>query len=100
MRFRIRFKLSIVTAILLVVGALTAATLVSVWLIGSRAAEETARTLFAAVAQSTRHGVDRQMRQTLSLASLGAAQRELTTVGDASLDTRVLPFMLAALAEE
>ncbi|MCR6632782.1 MAG: hypothetical protein NVV74_23595 [Magnetospirillum sp.] len=100
MSFRIRFQVSIVTAILLIITAMTAATLVSVYLASDRTARETAGQLFARVADAAHAGIDRQVGQTLALADLGAALPGTESLGAQGADTPALPFMLAALAQE
>ncbi len=97
MRFRIRFQVSIVSAILLIIAAMTAATLGSVHMASTRAAQDSAEHLFQQVAQGARASIDRQVGETLSLATLGAARPDIAGVGGDGLDFAPLPFMLAAL---
>lgn len=96
---RIRFNISIVTAILLIITAMTMATIGSVWLVSSRTAEQTAGQLFDNITGIARERLDRLMGEVLILASLGAAQDEMRGVTGNGLDTPALPLMLTALKE-
>ena len=73
MAFRIRFQVSIVTAILLIIAAMTASTLTSVYVASTRTARETAVRLFEQVSQGAVARIDRQVGQTLALANLRRA---------------------------
>jgi len=99
MHMKIRFNIGIVTAILLMITAMTAATLASVWLVSSRTAEETAGHLFSSVTSTARERFDRLMGEVLVLASLGAAQDvKIEELGN-GLDMPLLPLLLTALDE-
>jgi len=97
MHFRVRFKVSIVTAILLIIAVMTFATLGNVWLVSSRTAEKTAGRLFESVTQSARQRLDRLADGILSLANLGATQARVTTISGNGLDAPSLPLLLTAL---
>lgn len=99
MAFRVRFQVSIAATVVLIIVALTSATLGCLYFVSSRVAEETAGTLFDAAAQGAYERIDNQMGRTLSLASLGAVQRGLDTVEGDGLDAPVLPFLFTVLAE-
>jgi len=99
MRFRVRFKVSIVTAILLIIVVMTLATLGNVWLISSRTAEKTAGRLFESVTQSAHQRLDRLADEIFMLANLGATETRMTTVSGNGLDAPPLPFLFAALKE-
>lgn len=100
MTFRIRFQVSIVTAILLIIAAMTAATLTSVYVASTRTARETAVRLFEQVAQGALSRIDHQVGQTLALANLGAAQTGMFGVDGNGLAAPTLPFLFAALDQE
>ncbi|MGC2854987.1 HD domain-containing phosphohydrolase [Novispirillum sp. DQ9] len=102
--FKLPFKVSIVSAILLIVAAITGTTLITVWVASSRAAEETARNLFSGVAQGVYERLDRQVGQTLRLAELGAVQTAIappaaTDAADGA-DIPTLPFLFSGLAND
>ncbi|MBL4614434.1 MAG: cache domain-containing protein, partial [Magnetovibrio sp.] len=96
---RIRFNISIVTAILLIITAMTLATIGSVWLVSSRTADETAGQLFDNATGIARERLDRLMAEVLMMASLGAAQHEMTEVTENGLDAPAFPILLTALEE-
>ncbi|MGE5517379.1 MAG: HD domain-containing phosphohydrolase [Bacteroidota bacterium] len=100
MQFRIRFQVSIVTAILLIIAVMTAATLTSVYVASTRTARETAVRLFEQVAQGALARIDRQVGQTLVLANLGAALPGMTGVSGDGLGSSALPFLYSALEQE
>jgi len=97
MHFRVRFKVSIVTAILLIIGVMTFATLGNVWLVSSRTAEKTAGRLFESIIESSHQRLDRLADEILSLANLGATQARVTTISGSGLDAPSLPLLFAAL---
>lgn len=96
---RIRFNISIVTAILLIITAMTMATIGSVWVVSSRTAEKTAGRLFDNVTGIARERLDRLMGEVLVLASLGAAQEDVTNDVGNGLDAASLPLLLTALEQ-
>ncbi|HLO78991.1 MAG TPA: cache domain-containing protein, partial [Magnetospirillum sp.] len=98
--FRIRFQVSIVTAILLIIAAMTTATLGSVYLASTRTAHEAAEHLFEQAAQGAQARIDRQVGLTMALANLGAVQAGMTGVSGSGLEAPALPFMFAALEQE
>ena len=100
MSFRIKFQVSIVTAILLIIAAMTGATLVSVYVATTRTAHQTAEHFFAQVAQSARARIDRQVGQTLLLADLGSVQAGMDGVTGNGLSSPALPFLFNALTRE
>jgi HD-GYP domain-containing protein (c-di-GMP phosphodiesterase class II) len=99
-RFKIRFHVSIASAILVIIVALTLATLGSVYVASSKAAKETAEALFSGVAQSAQERLDRLVGSTLKLAGLGASQPRLGALSESGLDFPALPVLHAALAED
>jgi len=99
MAFKVRFQVSIAMTILVIIVALTAAIVSSLYLVSSRVAEETAGQLFSAVADLLYERIDNQMGWTLGLARLGAAQQGLNPVKGHGLDAPILPFMFTALDE-
>ena len=99
MAFKVRFQVSIAAAILLIIVALTAAIVSSLYLVSSRVAEETAGQLFSAVADGLYERIDNQMGITLALARLGAAQQGLAAVQGDGLNAPILPYMFTVLAE-
>jgi len=100
MKFTVRFQVSMAATILLIIVALTAATLGSVYYASSRAAEETAGKLFRAAAQRAFERIDSQMGRTLALAGLGAAKPAAAAGRADGLDAPELPFVFTALAED
>ncbi len=100
MAFRIRFQVSIVTAILLIIGAMTAATLVSVYVASTRTADETAAHLFSQVARGAHASIDRQVGQTLALANLGAVQTGMDGIDDNGMASPAMPFLFTALQQD
>jgi HD-GYP domain-containing protein (c-di-GMP phosphodiesterase class II) len=99
-RFRIRYQISIASAILVIIVALTLATLASVYVASSKAANESAEALFGAVSQGALERLDRMVGATLKLAGLGAAQPRLGTLSETGLDFPALPILHAALTDE
>lgn len=100
MAFRIRFQVSIVTAILLIIGAMTAATLTSVYVASSRTADETATHLFSQVARGAHASIDRQVGQTLALANLGAVQPGMNGIDGNGMASPAMPFLFTALQQD
>lgn len=100
MAFRIRFQVSIVTAILLIIGAMTAATLASVYVASTRTADETAAHLFSQVARGAHAGIDRQVGQTLALANLGAVQPGMNGIDGNGMASPAMPFLFTALQQD
>lgn len=100
MAFRIRFQVSIVTAILLIIGAMTAATLASVYVASTRTADETAAHLFSQVASGAHAGIDRQVGQTLALANLGAVQPGMNGIDGNGMASPAMPFLFTALQQD
>ncbi|CAA7613860.1 HD domain-containing phosphohydrolase [Magnetospirillum sp. UT-4] len=100
LRFKVPFQVSIVSAILVIVVALSAATLGSVYVASSKTAEETAGQLFAGVARTAQERVDREVGDTLKLAGLGASQPFFGALSEQGLDFPALPLLYAALADD
>lgn len=96
---RIRFNISIVTAILLITTAMTLATIGSVWWVSARTAEQTAGKMFDNITGIARERLDRLMGEVLVLASLGAAQTDMDGVTGNGLAAPSLPLLLTALGE-
>jgi HD-GYP domain-containing protein (c-di-GMP phosphodiesterase class II) len=96
---KIRFQVSIVSAIFLIIVAMTGVTLASVFLASSQAADETAATLFGEMARRTSDQVDRQISETLSLAALGAARPVGDAVSGDGTSNPALPFLVQALED-
>jgi HD-GYP domain-containing protein (c-di-GMP phosphodiesterase class II) len=99
MAFKVRFQVSIAMTILVIIVALTAAIVSSLYLVSSRVAEETAGQLFSAVADGLYERIENQMGWTLGLARLGAAQQGLDPLKGHGLDAPILPFMFTVLDE-
>jgi len=98
-RFRIRFKVSIVTAIFLIITVMTLATLANVWVVSSRTAKVSAGSLFESVSQNARVRLDRLASEVLLLANLGATQANMTSVVGNGLEAPPLPLLIDALKE-
>ncbi|CAA7612606.1 hypothetical protein MTBLM5_100036 [Magnetospirillum sp. LM-5] len=96
---KIRFQVSIVSAIFLIIVAMTGATLTSVYFASSRAAEDTAANLFGEMARRTSEQVDRQIGETLSLAALGGARPVGDSVTGDGTAFPALPFLVQALED-
>jgi hypothetical protein len=74
MLYKIRFRVSMVVAILLIILALTAATLGNVWLVSSSTAEKTAANLFQSITQSAHERLAKLVGETQVLVNFGAQQ--------------------------
>jgi len=94
---KIRFQVSIISAIFLIIAVMTGATMTSVYLASSHAADDTAATLFGEMARRTSEQVDRQIGETLRLASLGAARPVGRSVTADGMNSPALSFLMQAL---
>lgn len=95
MRVRIPLRGIVVTALLAVVAILTAASLGTVWIVSERTATNNAARAFDNATHRAGEKWDRLIRETLSLADLGATQAPVSGDG---LDLAALPFLTTALA--
>lgn len=96
---KIRFRVSMIAAILMIVTTLTATSLSSVYMASARAARSTAEAVFGGVVQGTRERIEHVITQTLYLAELGAAQASAGEAARAGLSAPVLPFLFTALTQ-
>jgi HD-GYP domain-containing protein (c-di-GMP phosphodiesterase class II) len=94
---KIRFQVTIATAIFLIIATMTGVTLTSVYLASSRAGVDTATHLFDELAQRTSGQVDREIGATLDLAALGASRPVGDGIAGDGLDHPALPFLVQAL---
>ena len=99
MNFRVRFRVSIASIILLIIAALTGAMMYNLYKVSSRAERETAGTLFDVVAQGVYERIENQLGGILDLAQLGATQSNLDRVRESGLDSPILPFVFTALSK-
>jgi type II secretory pathway pseudopilin PulG len=77
MHYKIRFRVSIVVAISLIIVALTAATIGNVWLVSSNTAEKTAANLFQSITQSAYERLARLVGETQVLVNFGTQQSNI-----------------------
>jgi len=99
MQFRVPFRVTIISALLVVVAVLTVSSLGNVWFTSSRTAEENAAQLFSGATQSARQQLDDLIGDTMVLAKLGATQTQASLLPPTVLGAPVLQFLLTALAE-
>ncbi|OEJ65374.1 HD domain-containing phosphohydrolase [Magnetovibrio blakemorei] len=96
---RIRFNISIISAILLIISAMTLATVVSVWVVSSRTAEITADQMFESTSSLAEARLDRLIGNALELANLGATQDTITADLGNGLDAAPLSLLISALTQ-
>ncbi|CDK97385.1 conserved protein of unknown function [Magnetospirillum gryphiswaldense MSR-1 v2] len=100
-RLRLRFHVSITSAILAVIVVVTLAAIGNVYYSSTKAAQQSAATLFSEISSRVLDQVDRQMGDTLTLAALGGRLPAGVepVVGD-GLAHPVVPFLIDTLAQD
>lgn len=96
---RVRFNIGIISAILLIISAMTLATVVSVWVVSSRTAEITADKMFESTSDLAEARLDRLIGTALELANLGATQGTIKADLGNGLDAAPLSLLISALTE-
>jgi len=99
MNFKIRFRISIVTAILLIILAITAVTLGNVWVISSKTADKTAATLFQTATQTASERLNRFRAETQLLVNMGAQLEEDHTLTTDSIGDSHWSVLFSALQD-
>ena len=98
---RLRFHVSISSAILAVIVAVTLAAIANVYYSSTRAAKDAAATLFAEVSARVVDQIDRQMADTLTLAGMGGRlPAALAVVEGDGVTHPVVPYLIDTLAND
>jgi HD-GYP domain-containing protein (c-di-GMP phosphodiesterase class II) len=97
MKFRVRFKVSIISAILLIIFSLMVASITSVWVISSHTAKSNAEHIFGNAFRSAEEQLNHFVDELGILASLGTTQASMSEVSGSGLKALPLSFMITAL---
>jgi len=100
-RLRLRFHVSISSAILAVIAAVTLAAIANVYYSSTRAAKDAASALFSEVSARVVDQIDRQMADTMTLAGMGGRlPAALAAVEGDGVTHPVVPYLIDTLAND
>ncbi len=97
MSFRVRFKISIVTIMLVVILSLSFSVFTGLWFASSRMAEDTAGNLFRSVSLGAKNDIDHLLNGTITAVRLGAVQAGVRRIPYDGLKSRTFPFLIESL---
>lgn len=98
MQFRVPFKLSIVSILLVMVLALTLSMFTGLWLSSAKISRDVAGQLFDLTSRNVKDNIENLIRETMVAAEGGSTQTHVSYIADEGLASDTLPFLFNVLA--
>lgn len=99
MSFRVPFKISIISLLLVMIFSLTLSIFIGVWAVSSKTADDVAANLFKATSQNAKGDIKKLLQEAMASASRGAVQPDISRIAYEGITSKNLPTLIENLAQ-